>query len=390
MDKPCAVAAVGEKTLLTLVDRIYEAVERPELWPETIYAIGERIGGRRHFWGLDQNAQYSSVNPTRNTDDLEIGCSGTFFLSRADLQALDQYAQEFGELIIRFLKIVFLSILRPQNDIGAREAIGLRMAQRYLQAFEQGTSASAPSRAAARKLIAALWEDGRVFSGDSLRFMRLLAPHLDRAVRLQTRLSSSDLRADMVSGALDRLTHGVVFVNRAGFPVWLNRRAQEIVNHSNALQLSSAGLAGHRPSDTRSLRELIKGAVHAGMQGLLAISRNDHLRPLLLMASPLKPIGSLDASNQFACGVLFITDPDRADKPTVDSLRRAFDLTYREAQMAIAVAHGHGLQAAADTMGVALTTARSQLQQAFVKTGTRHQAELAALVHRTLTHLRYD
>ncbi|HLH86988.1 MAG TPA: LuxR C-terminal-related transcriptional regulator [Xanthobacteraceae bacterium] len=71
-------------------------------------------------------------------------------------------------------------------------------------------------------------------------------------------------------------------------------------------------------------------------------------------------------------------------------MQRAFDLTYREAQAALAVANGHGLKAAAQTMGVALTTVRSQLQQAFAKTGTKHQAELAALVHKTLTHVRYD
>jgi DNA-binding CsgD family transcriptional regulator len=122
----------------------------------------------------------------------------------------------------------------------------------------------------------------------------------------------------------------------------------------------------------------------------LALSRGDDLRPLLLIAIPLKPIGSPDASDRLARGVVFITDPDRTDNPIVEPLRRAFDLTYREAQVAIAIAHGHGLQAAADTMGVALTTARSQLQQAFAKTGTKHQAELTALVHRTLTHLRYD
>ena len=39
---------------------------------------------------------------------------------------------------------------------------------------------------------------------------------------------------------------------------------------------------------------------------------------------------------------------------------------------------------------VAVTTARSQLQQAFIKTETNHQAELATLVHKALTHLRYD
>jgi DNA-binding CsgD family transcriptional regulator len=138
------------------------------------------------------------------------------------------------------------------------------------------------------------------------------------------------------------------------------------------------------------MRELIKGAVSAGMQGLLAINRGADLRPLLLIATPLKPVGAPDAGNQTPCGVVFISDPDRVDDPTVGSLRQAFDLTYREAQMAIAIAHGHGLRAAAKAMGVALTTARSQLQQAFAKTGTRHQAELAALVQRTLTHIRHD
>jgi len=87
-------------------------------------------------------------------------------------------------------------------------------------------------------------------------------------------------------------------------------------------------------------------------------------------------------------GVLFISDPDRSENLNVESLQSAFDLTYREAQTAIAIAHGHGLKTAARAMGVAPTTARSQLQQVFAKTGTGHQAELAALVHRTLTHVR--
>jgi hypothetical protein len=38
-----------ERELLSTVDRIYESVERPELWPETIHVIGETLGGRRGF-----------------------------------------------------------------------------------------------------------------------------------------------------------------------------------------------------------------------------------------------------------------------------------------------------------------------------------------------------
>lgn len=382
------MAVVGEEALLAVVDRIYESVERPELWPDTIGSIGELIGGRRDLWCVNPQAQ------GRHAYDPRAGCHPTIFLSRRDLLALDEYAEEFGELIAYFLKIVFLSILRPRSDVGMRETIGLRMVQRYPEAFIlwEGTPAPSQSKSGWRKLMAALWEDGRIFSRDNLRHMQLIAPHLDRALRLQTCLSAAELRTDMVSGAFDCLTLGVAFVDGSGRALWLNKRAQEIINGSRVLQplASSAEVAGPRRSDTQSLRELIAGLISVGRPELSAISRGIDRRPLLLVAMPLRPDGSRDLSIRTMWGVVFIIDPDRTDSPTVDSLRRAFNLTYREAHVAIAVAQGNGLQAAADAVGVALTTARSQLQQVFAKTGTKQQAELAALVNRTLAVLRPD
>jgi DNA-binding CsgD family transcriptional regulator len=386
------MAVANEEALLGTIDRIYEAIERPELWPKTIYAIGELIGGQRHFWGLDQGTPTVPFDAMQKVNAYEVGCYGTFVLSRMDLKALDQYAEEFGELIVRFLKIVFLSILQSQNEVGVREAIGLKMVQRYVDAFEPaaGIAYSPKSKLVGRKLIAALWEDGRAFSGDNLRSMQVLIPHLDRALRLQTHFKSRDFHKNLMSGSLDYLTHGVVLVDSSGLPVWMNKRAQEMITESDDLLLGPGGLRSRRPRDTRSLRELIREAVFSGTHGVMAVSRGDELRPLLLIAAPLRPRGAFENSNEAAGGVVFISDPDRVDNPSVDSLRQAFDLTYREAQTAMAIADGHGLQAAADTMGIALTTARSQLQEAFAKTGTSHQAELAALVHRTLTHVRYD
>jgi hypothetical protein len=105
--------------------------------------------------------------------------------------------------------------------------------ERALPGYASGSSlvlGSSPSTPKLRNLIAALWEDGRVFSPDNIRCMHLFMPHLDRAMRLQMQLNSADLRAGRVSGVLDRLTLGVVLVEDSGRPAWLNRRAQEIVN----------------------------------------------------------------------------------------------------------------------------------------------------------------
>jgi len=219
------------------------------------------------------------------------GCHGSVLLSRSDLRELDQYAEEYGELIARFLKIIFLSTLSSLKEIAAREAIGLRMTRRYLQAF-RGMQASPSSwKSVGRRLIAALWTDGRVFNGENLR---LITPHLDRALRLQMRLNAAQLQADIISGALDHLTLGVILIDRAGMPIWHNRRAHEITASTGGLRIARNGLAGASPADTQVLRELIMAAVCEGAQGLLALERGVESRPLLLIAMPLKPVGAPD------------------------------------------------------------------------------------------------
>ena len=381
----------GPSGLLAVIDQIYASVEQPEKWPKTIGAIGDFIGGRRDFWIAEEPLLGPPliVNP-RAVEAMAAGCSSTFVLSRADLRLLDEYTQKFGDLIARFLKILFLSMLWSQKDVSAREILGLKMIQRYLQNFDPSEPAnSTPSKSAMRNLIAALWQDGRMFNEDRIQSISLFGAHLDRALRFQMRLSATQLQANTVSGVLDQLIVGVVLVDRTGLRVWHNRRAEEIMMNSDVLRVSPAGFVGRTPADTRALREFVNGAISNGVQGVLALPRSESLRPLLLTAVSLEAHGLVDMPDQFACAAIFISDPERTENPTIDSLRRAFNLTHREAEMTIAIASGHGLKAAANRMGVALTTARSQLQQAFSKTGTKHQAELAALV-RTLTHLRHD
>jgi DNA-binding CsgD family transcriptional regulator/PAS domain-containing protein len=378
-----------DEKLLVLVDRIYESVERPDLWPETIRAIDQLLGGKPRLWIDNENRNLADGLATRIAR--QPACHGTLFLSRSDLKQLDEYEREFGELIFKFLKIVFLSILGAPSNVGARESMGLSMVRKFLNGSEHAENQrDLTGSSSAYRMVATLWEHGHIFDPATLRAMRLLVPHLDRAVRLQMRSTSAGLRADLLSGALDALTLGVVLVDAAGRPLWLNRRAREIVERSNALRVGPTGLIAASRPDNQSLSQLINKAISDGTQGLLAISRGVELRSLLLVTIPLKPEATHELPAESPCAAIFISDPDQVVNPSVEALRRAFDLTYREAQTAIAVANGHGLKAAAKSMGVAVTTARSQLQQAFAKTGTRQQAELAALVHRTLAPLRYD
>ena len=266
-----------DEEILMLVDRIYEFVDLPELWPQTIRGIGQLIGGKPHLWAGDDNGNLPDGPTTQGVSP--SACHSTLLFSRSDLRQLAEYEREFGELILRFFKIILLSILGSPRNVGVRESIIISMTRRFLNGFESAEGQlDLPGPTSARyRMLAALWEDGHIFAPETLRAMRLLVPHLDRAVRLQMRMSSAGLRADLLAGALDALTLGVVLVDAAGLPLCLNQRSREITDRSNALRRGAAGLVAARRSDNQSLRQLISDAISTGFQGLLAISRGVEL-----------------------------------------------------------------------------------------------------------------
>jgi DNA-binding CsgD family transcriptional regulator len=88
--------------------------------------------------------------------------------------------------------------------------------------------------------------------------------------------------------------------------------------------------------------------------------------------------------------ILFITDPEEVALVRRENLRQDFGLTPAEAGFTREVLKADGLQAAADRLGISLTTARTHLAHVFDKTGTRRQAELVRLILQSQPTIRAD
>jgi DNA-binding CsgD family transcriptional regulator len=71
-------------------------------------------------------------------------------------------------------------------------------------------------------------------------------------------------------------------------------------------------------------------------------------------------------------------------------LRRLYGLTAAEAAVAVQIARGEGLQAAADNLRVTLPTVRTHLQRVFAKTQTRRQAELTRVIAESVAGISFD
>lgn len=80
--------------------------------------------------------------------------------------------------------------------------------------------------------------------------------------------------------------------------------------------------------------------------------------------------------------LLLIADLNTSKGPSADVLRKAFGLTPCEACVAAALAKGLSLNEIAKQRSVEIGTVRGQLKSVFIKTGTRRQAELVAMLAR--------
>lgn len=182
---------------------------------------------------------------------------------------------------------------------------------------------------------------------------------------------------------LDHLAQGVIVTDAKAMPVIVNRAARDIVAEADGLRLDPAGLGAERPQESAAMRWMIAAAAAARSADVLpqtmSISRPSMRRPLTLLIASRRAAqaGLREAADG---SIVFVTDPERTSAVPSRLLQSAYGLTPMEAAVAIEITRGDGLQSVAEKLGIGASTARTHLQHAFEKTGTRRQAQLAWLI----------
>jgi DNA-binding CsgD family transcriptional regulator len=135
--------------------------------------------------------------------------------------------------------------------------------------------------------------------------------------------------------------------------------------------------------DGAALRGLLERAISASTgkaamnAGAMLVSRAGK-KPLQVVAGPIRP--EMSALSGRAVAVAFITHPEKRPPSQAEMLRLLFGLTPAEVKLAASLLQANSLSEAADLIGVGRETVRSQLKSIFVKTGTRRQSQLIAML----------
>ncbi|WP_272011388.1 response regulator [Roseovarius sp. ZX-A-9] len=199
---------------------------------------------------------------------------------------------------------------------------------------------------------------------DLLRAM--IAARLDQVARLRSaRVHEAE------TGALDRLTVGVVLLDAEGGVRHVNRAARDLARDAGiALEPRVTGTG----EDGRKLAALL-ARILSGSEGGAALWLEDAARRVMVLG---RPFGA--DPTRGAAAMLTLSDPDRHDTLDPAALRQLFDLTPTEANVARLVAQGLRRDQVAARLGVSPNTVAFHLRNVFDKTGTRRQADLMALI----------
>jgi DNA-binding CsgD family transcriptional regulator/PAS domain-containing protein len=219
-----------------------------------------------------------------------------------------------------------------------------------------------------------------------LALLRALMPHLQRAVKLHSRMADLHVREQVTQDALDRCPVGVILLNGEGRVVLMNRSAEEIVRSEDGLAIGPQGLRANGGVETTRLREVIRLAIARSVTGpnpggVLTLSRATARQPLHLLVAPLASSHSLLPQGRAGC-IVFVTDPDAEPESDIDLLRRLYGLTAAEAKVAAFVVRGKDVKGICDELRVSPNTVRTHLKRVFEKTNTKRQAELVSLILR--------
>jgi DNA-binding CsgD family transcriptional regulator len=367
---------MADQAYLEIVESIYDAATDPSLWPVVLERLAAPSRGKA-FMSLRDPAKPPQSWPVlyAGMEQSWLSALSEHYSARVPWMQTAIPRRRPGiavpsEHVIRradLLKTEFYSdFLRPQGLISG---IGVTVAR------DGGRLVSAG-------LLVPLEAEPR--HAEHVALVQRVAPHLERALRVNHQLSRADFRWQAAEETFDRLAVGVVLLSADMTVRFANAEAERVLGQQDGLGRDREGrlLAGCSDDDKRlraSVRSLAGNLqATADRGGVLRIRRRSEKRPYsVLIAAARPPAGLLERDERNA--ILFISE-GRSREPSREQLAATFGLTLAESRLLQVLLQGHGLTEAADQLGNSVNTAKTHLRALFEKLDCSRQSDLVRTV----------
>jgi DNA-binding CsgD family transcriptional regulator len=220
--------------------------------------------------------------------------------------------------------------------------------------------------------------------------VRLIAPHVRRAVLIGKAIDLTTTEAANLVDTLDGIAAGMFLVDACARIMHANAAGHAMLAAGNFLRAPGGWLAATDPQADRTLREIFAAAgggdAAVGVEGIaVPLAANDGERlvaqGLVAHVLPLTSGARRKAGTTYAAAAaLFVSKAALAGPSPPEAIAKAYKLTPMELRVLLAIVEIGGAPEVAEALGIGETTVKSHLRGLFEKTGARRQADLVKLL----------
>lgn len=365
-----------QEQLSELIGEVYDAALDAALWDGVIGKAGRFVGGAAasifykspvagkgdiyYVTGIEPHyrqvyfEQYVKLDPTTTGQYLaDVGQP----ISIADLMPYDEFLET------RFYK----EWVRPQGLVD------------FVSAVLDKSLATAALFGVFR------FERDGIVDDETRRRMRLIAPHIRRAVLVGRLVDLKSAEAATFADTLDGLSAGMCLVDAQGRIVHANVACQAMLEAGEFLTTIGGRLAARELSADQALKELFAatgaGDAAVGTQGIaLTLAAQDGGRGIVHVLPLTSGARRLTGRAYAATAAVFIRKVAFETPSPPEIIARTYKLTPTELRVLLGIVEVGGVPEVAARLGVSETTIKTHLGRLFVKTGTARQADLVKVV----------
>jgi DNA-binding CsgD family transcriptional regulator len=352
----------------SLLEEIYDAALEPVRWNDVVVGINEFVGTRA--CGIISKDSISKSGLTH-------------YYCGADPHYIKLYSDEYARLdpLARLPppgQVVSIPDLVPYDEYRSG-----RFYQEWLlpqDCLDTPNVLLDQVNSSHSTLLTFLVRDS-MMDNDMRRRIALIAPHVKRALMINTEIDNNRFRASALADTLDCLNAGVFLVDSRCCIVHSNAAGQKMLREDDLFRNVGGQLILVDRQANHDLREnILNGEAGIATKNLaypLTAPDGKHYVAHLLPLRSLMRNPTPEASN--AVAAIFVRKAELNSKAYGDLVARAYGLTPAELRVLLAVVEVSGVPEASERLGIAESTVKTHLYRVFSKTGAGRQADLVKL-----------
>jgi DNA-binding CsgD family transcriptional regulator len=367
----------GDARILELVERIYDAALDPDRWTACLedlasatFSSGATLALHDLAGGVRRNLWWVNADPELVAEDEAWAARNPFIRAAGHMLHTG--------LVGRSCDFV------PMRDVQRSEYFNDYL--RRVDFCDHIAACLAREHDVSSNLFLMKPIGSEPHDASDVALVRVLLPHLQRALAIHRRLEALTGVSSAVTEVLDRLPFGVVLLDERGSSLLANRTASAILASGDGLALSREGrLEARSPSANASLARSVAGACATGRGkgfdagGTLLVPRMSGGRPLAILITPLR-VADARFGQVHPVAAVFLSDPERGAPEPREILRRLYGFTPAESVVAWMLLAGKRIADVSEELAVTENTVRTHVKRVLAKADCRSQADLVRVL----------